>query len=231
MSTVLIVGAGALGGPIALGLAAAGPAQAIDRLRVCDPDAVELSNLHRQLPYLTADVGAAKVERLANHIAARGSAIAIEPRRVRFEPATSAALLDGVDLAIDGSDDVATKFLVNDAALARGIPAVIAAAIAWRGQVVTAVPGAGCYRCLFEAPPARDPGRCAQIGVIGAACGVIAGEAVRAALALLGGHRPEQVVIHDDVAAGPRRAIAFDPRPGCAACAFGSSPSPSMEAS
>lgn len=210
----LVVGAGGLGGPIAMALAAAG----VEHLRVCDPDAVELSNLHRQIQFSGADLGAPKAERLAARLAARGAA-GVEARAERFEAATAAALLAGVDVAIDGSDNFATKFAVNDEALARGIPAVIAAAVGWRGQVLLARPGAGCYRCLFEEPPENDNGGCAQVGVIGAACGVIAGEAAAMALAVLAGEPTQQLIVHDHVAGAAPRRIHFSPRPGCPACA------------
>lgn len=215
MTSILIVGAGGLGGPIAMALAASG----VESLRICDPDAVELSNLQRQIQFATADLGRSKADALAARLRRRGSA-RVESTTRRFAPETAASLLSGIDVVIDGSDNFATKFAVNDAAVAAGIGAVIAAAIGTRGQVLATRPGAACFRCLFEEPPETETGRCANAGVIGAACAVIAGEAVRAALGLVDSRRPaEALVVYDDVTSGaaPRR-IDFAPRAGCRAC-------------
>lgn len=212
---ILIVGAGGLGGPIAMALAAARPRAT---LRICDPDAVELSNLQRQIQFAVDDLGKSKAIALAARLERRGFD-RVEPTTRRFAGDTAAALLHGVDLVIDGSDNFATKFAVNDAAAARGIPAVIAAAIGTRGQVLTAIPGAACYRCLFEAPPETETGSCANAGVVGATCAVIAGEAALAAVAVLAGEPVDTLVVYDDLTstAAPRR-VHFEPRSGCPGC-------------
>jgi adenylyltransferase/sulfurtransferase len=213
-ASVLIVGAGGLGGPIALALAAA----PVGSIRVCDPDDVELSNLQRQIQFALADLGKSKARALAARLERRGYR-SIEATTRRFDAVTAAALLNGIDLVIDGSDNFATKFAINDAAVARGIPAVIAAALGTRGQVLAARPGAGCYRCLFEEPPETETGTCANAGILGATCAVIAGEAALAALAILDGRDTDPLVVYDDVTspAAPRR-VRFEPRSSCAAC-------------
>ena len=212
MSAVLIVGAGGLGGPIAMALAASG----VEAIRLCDPDVVEPSNLQRQIQFTTGDLGRPKAEALADRLRRRGAMI--DSIALAFAPETAASLLSGIDVVIDGSDSFATKFAVNDAAVAARIGAVIAAAIGTGGQVLATRPGQACYRCLFEAPPETETGRCANAGILGAACGVIAGEATRAALALLDGRPTEALVVYDDVTAGAPRRIDFAPRPGCDAC-------------
>jgi len=214
MTRVLVVGAGGLGGPIAMALASSGVAT-----RICDSDSVELSNLQRQIQFTIDDLGKAKASALAERVRDRGHE-AVESANRPFESATAASLLHGVDLVIDGSDSFATKFEVNDQAARRAIPAVIASAIGTGGQVVAVAPGGGCYRCFFEEPPERETGSCANAGIVGATCAVIAGEAVRAASALLAGESVDPLVVYDDVtgAAEPRR-IQFEPRPGCTACA------------
>jgi adenylyltransferase/sulfurtransferase len=216
-AAVLIVGAGGLGGPIAMALAASG----IGALRICDPDSVELSNLQRQIQFTLDDLGKNKATALAARLAARGHH-QVEPTGRRFEASTAAALLHEIDMVIDGSDNFATKFAVNDAAVERDIPAVIGAAIGTRGQVLSAIPGGGCYRCLFETPPQTETGTCANAGVLGATCAVIAGEAAAAALALIDGESTAALVVYDDVtaSAAPRR-IDFERRADCAACARG----------
>lgn len=213
-----IVGAGGLGGPIAYALAAAG-ARAI---AIWDDDRVELSNLHRQVQFTTADIGRPKAEALASELVRRGYA----RDRVRGVPArvaadNTAALVDGADVVIDGSDNFATKFAVNDAACAARVPFVIAAAIRYQGQVLAARPGrSGCYRCLFEAPPDDDDAHsCAAAGVLGPVVAVIGGAAARAALVLAAGGPGGELAVLDDLrtVSGPRQ-VRYNRRPGCPAC-------------
>ncbi|WP_428262942.1 HesA/MoeB/ThiF family protein [Haliangium sp.] len=234
-----IVGAGGLGGPIAYALAYAGW-----RLTLYDHDVVELSNLQRQVQFTTADLGRPKVTALADELVRRGCpADRIHPRRERFDPAATAhgdAPTDErpVDVLIDGSDDFATKFAVNDQAVRAGIPVVIGSVVRYTGQVFARAPGAsvGCYRCLFEAPPpaGEDGQSCAEAGVLGAAVAVIGGMAARAALGLaLARHTKERsraragLWVFDDVRSLAReRYIPFAPRADCPACGPSSSSSP-----
>lgn len=228
-----IIGAGGLGGPLAYALAQAGL-----RLTLVDHDTVELSNLQRQIQFRTADIGRRKVEALADELVRRGCARdRIRPLALRFGPDTAAAVLDGVDLVLDGSDDFATKFAVNDHAMGAGLPFVIGSVLRYGGQVFALDPAGpngtsgavrhrGCYRCLFEEPPAGDDAgpTCADAGVLGAAVAVIAGHAARAALALAGPVRDRDMLagglwIFDDVRTPGRvRHVQFASRPTCPAC-------------
>ncbi|HTM20850.1 MAG TPA: ThiF family adenylyltransferase, partial [Kofleriaceae bacterium] len=128
-------------------------------------------------------------------------------------------LIAGADLVIDGSDSPDTKFLVNDRCRALGVPAVIAAAIRWGGHVIAVRPGQdGCYRCLFEAPPA-DAASCSTAGVIGAAVGVVAGWAAKVARDQAP-HATAEILVLDDLRRSlePRR-VGFRRRRDCPACA------------
>jgi molybdopterin-synthase adenylyltransferase len=210
---VAIVGAGGLGGPIALACAAGGA-----RVTVCDPELIELSNLQRQIQFATVDVGRSKAETLAFAIRARGG----QARGVteRFTAENAAALIGDADVVVDASDDPATKFAVSDWAVAHKLPCVIAAAIQHEGSVMVGAPGAACYRCLFEAPPEAAP-TCGDAGVLGTTVGAIGGVAAAAALALAG-HAPaadSSLYVFDDlrVEFSPR-VVRFDRRADCPAC-------------
>lgn len=219
-----VIGAGGLGGPILYALAAAGAG----RLTVVDDDVVELSNLQRQIQFTTADLGRAKVDAMADELARRGyPRDRVRTVRARFTADTAADALAGATVAIDGSDNLATKFAVNDAACAGGVPVVIGGVLRYTGQALAAVPGAtGCYRCLFEAPPAdddadADAATCANAGVLGAAVAVVAGQCAELALELAAGdaRRASAIYVFEDLARGaePRR-IEFRRRADCAAC-------------
>ncbi len=210
-----LVGAGGLGGPVAYALAAAGAR----RLVVIDPDRVDLSNLQRQVQFTTADVGRPKVHALADELVRRGyPRERVVPVEGRFSRA-AAALLDGVDVVVDGSDDPETKFASNDEAMARGLGLAIGGVERYGGHVVSSVAGrGGCYRCLFEEPPDDAPS-CADAGVLGAAVAAIGGLLARAALGLAGGGGGELVVIDDVGSRSPARRVRYNPRPGCPACA------------
>jgi sulfur-carrier protein adenylyltransferase/sulfurtransferase len=168
---VLVVGAGGLGSPAALYLAAAG----VGTLGIVDADRVELSNLQRQILHDTPAVGEAKVSSAARRLHALNPEIRIEPHPVRLEPPHALDLVDGYDLVVDGSDNLATRYLVNDVCLSRGIPWVYGGVERWTGHVaVFAAPGGPCFRCLFRdpPPPGAIPG-CAEVGVVGALPGII----------------------------------------------------------
>lgn len=232
-----VIGAGGLGGPIAYALAHAGW-----RLTLVDHDAVELSNLQRQIQFRTADIGRLKVQALADELVRRGCARGrLRALAMRFGADTAAAVLDGVDLVLDGSDDFATKFAVNDHAMAAGLPFVIGSVVRYSGQVFALDPvwpvragrdHRGCYRCLFEEPPAaEDAGpTCADAGVLGAAVAVIGGHAARAALALHRGRRGQDMLadglwVFDDVRTPERvRHVRFTSRPTCPACGLRAAP-------
>jgi adenylyltransferase/sulfurtransferase len=208
-----LVGAGGLGGPIALALGAAGI-----ELVIADHDTVELSNLHRQIQFTSFDLGKPKAACLAGAVVTRGGTA----RGVMASWTADRAdeLAADVDLVIDASDDPATKFLVADWAVASGRCYVIAAALRYGGNVMAGAPGAACYRCLFEEP--SDVPSCADAGVLGPVVGAIGGIAAAVALALLRGDRrlAGALLVFDDLrrAADPR-IVRFAPRAGCPACA------------
>jgi molybdopterin/thiamine biosynthesis adenylyltransferase len=167
-ATVAVVGAGGLGAPAALYLAAAG----VGRLRLIDDDAVALSNLQRQVIYRGADVGAPKVERAREVLAELNAHVEVEAMQQRLTEANAEDLLQGTDIVLDGTDDFATRFAVNAACRALGATLVSGAVGRWDGQVATFKRGGPCYRCLVpEVPPNAET--CAQVGIVGALTGVI----------------------------------------------------------
>jgi molybdopterin/thiamine biosynthesis adenylyltransferase len=213
----LIIGVGGLGSPAAMALADAG----VGTLGLVDPDTVELSNLHRQPLYLESDIGSPKVDAAATRLRVEHPALRVETWRTRFDLDT-APLLDGFDVVLDGTDSVAAKFAVNDAAVARRVPLIHAGAIGTRAQLLTILPGeTACYRCLFEEPPPADEvASCEEAGVLGPVV-VLAGSLQAAdAIRLLSGAAPLFAgrLLAFDTGAGSWRRIVVAPRPGCPAC-------------
>jgi molybdopterin-synthase adenylyltransferase len=206
-----IIGAGGLGGPIALSLAAAGI-----EIVVIDPDDVELSNLHRQIQFTTQDLGHPKATRLAGLVVARGGVA----RGVvgRWRPEDADAHTQDADLLVDASDDPATKFAAADWAVTNGRTYVIAAALRYGGNVMAGAPGYACYRCLFEEP--GEAPTCADAGVLGPVVGAIGGLAAAIGLGLVRGDRrlAGALVAIDDLRADAPRFVRFAPRPDCPAC-------------
>ncbi len=167
---VLVVGAGGLGCPLVLYLAAAG----VGTIGIVDDDTVELSNLQRQVAHTTDRIGTAKVDSLATSVAALNPAVRIEPHPIRLSHANAAALIGQYDLVCDGSDNFGTRFLLNDACVLAGKTLVSAAVLRFDGQLATFKPGGPCYRCLHPSPP--PPGAvptCGEAGVLGAVTGVM----------------------------------------------------------
>jgi len=207
-----LIGAGGLGGPIALSLAAAGI-----ELVIVDPDVIELSNLHRQLQFTTQDLGQPKATRLAGLVVARGGVARGVVARWHAESADEHAL--DADLLVDASDDPETKFAATDWAVANGRAYVIAAALRYGGNVMAGAPGFACYRCLFEEP--GEAPTCADAGVLGPVVGAIGGLAAAIGIGLARGDRrlAGTLVALDDLRADAPRFIRFSPREGCPACA------------
>ena len=174
-SRVLLVGAGGLGSPVALYLAAAG----VGLLRIADDDVVDASNLQRQVLHGTPEVGQAKVRSAAARLSALNPLVTIEAVPERARAANIEALAGDVDVIVDGSDNLPTRYLLSDAALALGKPLVYGAVERFTGQVSVFHPGwrrgfAPCYRCLFPEPPApEDAPNCADIGVLGVLPGLV----------------------------------------------------------
>jgi adenylyltransferase/sulfurtransferase len=221
MKTFVIIGVGGLGCPLALALRRAG------RLVLVDDDVVDPTNLQRQILFGTADVGRPKVDAARDALLRRG-ALGVEAVRAHFDEATAGALLHDADVVCDGSDNLATKFLVNDACLRVGRRFVIAAAIRHGGNVFPVIPReTPCWRCLFEGLPDDELPSCADAGILGATCGQVAGIQAKAALALATGHDPDGLIGRVAVCErGETRSIAFRRRPGCSGC-----DSPTLEVS
>lgn len=169
---VLVVGAGGLGSPALLYLAAAG----VGRIVVVDDDRVALSNLQRQVIYATADMGEPKAERAAARLGQLNPHVTVDVRQLRFDADTAPALLQDVDLVLDGSDSFETRAAVNAACVAARIPLLAAAISAWEGQISLWDPARGgpCLACVFpEAPAPGLAPSCAAAGVMGALPGVM----------------------------------------------------------
>lgn len=167
---VAIVGAGGLGGPAALYLAAAG----VGHITLIDDDEVDLSNLQRQIQFSEADIGSAKVDSLAKRLSGLNRDVFIRPVREKLTQENASELLRGHDLILDGVDDFETRFTVNEASLKLNTPLISGALGRFKGQIslFNADQSAPCYRCLVpEIPP--DAETCAQVGVIGALAGII----------------------------------------------------------
>ena len=183
---VLVVGAGGLGSPAALYLAAAG----VGVLGLADLDRVEEHNLQRQIVHDTAAVGQPKVESAARHLAALNPHVQLRLHEHGVTPANAVELFSGYDLIVDGSDNFPTRFLNTDAAFLAKRPLVYGSIFKFEGQVAVFDPAAGgpCYRCLFpEPPPPGSVPNCGEAGVFGALCGVIGSlQAMEAIKYLLG---------------------------------------------
>jgi molybdopterin-synthase adenylyltransferase len=214
----VIVGVGGLGSPAALALARAG----VGRVDLIDDDVVDVSNLHRQTLYATADVGAPKVLAAAARLRAVAPGLRVDGRRERFT-AAHAPWLRGADVVLDGTDTVATKFLVNDAAVAAGTPLVHAGVLGFQAQVMTVLPGVtACYRCVFEeAPPEGEVPSCSEAGVVGPTVALAGALQAVEALRLLGGLAPALAgrLLALDTRARRHRLVQLTPNPRCPACA------------
>ena len=165
-SKVLIIGAGGLGAPAAMYLAAAG----VGTIGIADADEVDLSNLQRQIIHGTADVGKAKVKSAKETINAMNPDVTVNTYRTFVTSENIMDLIKDYDFIIDGTDNFPAKFLINDACVMAKKPFSHAGIIRFKGQLMTYVPGEGpCYRCVFKNPPPKDAvPTCKQAGVIGA---------------------------------------------------------------
>lgn len=211
---VLIVGAGGLGAPAALYLAAAG----VGRIVLADPDTVDRSNLQRQVIYAERDVGRPKVEAAAAHLTALNPHVAVEGFHGAFDAQSADRLVRDVDLVLDGTDDFATRFCVNAACVAHGRPLVTGAIGRWTGQV-SVFEGRPCYRCLVpEIPP--DAETCVAVGVVGALAGVVGSMmALEAIKVIAGAGEPltGRLLLYDGLA-GETRTVRVAADPECPVC-------------
>jgi molybdopterin/thiamine biosynthesis adenylyltransferase len=168
---VLVIGAGGLGSPVALYLAAAG----VGTIGIADADAVDISNLQRQIIHTTADIDRPKVESAEAKLKAINPEIKVEPWLLYLDASNALDIIRQYDFVIDGTDNFATKFLINDACVLAGIPFSHGGILRFDGQTMTVLPGqSACYRCCFhEPPPAKSVPSCSQAGVLGAVAGML----------------------------------------------------------
>lgn len=168
---ILVVGAGGLGSPAALYLAAAG----VGRLGIVDGDTVELSNLHRQVLHSVAFLGKPKVESAKTALSALNPNIEIQAYPIRLVEENTASIFKEYDLIVDGTDNFKTRYLINDTAFRLKKPVAHGSVLKFEGRVTLLLPDKGpCYRCLFpEPPPIEAAPSCAEAGVVGALPGVI----------------------------------------------------------
>lgn len=213
-ASVLIVGAGGLGSPAALYLAAAG----VGTIILADPDEVERSNLQRQVIFADDDLGRPKVDAAADRLHGLNPHIFVAGFNGAFDETTADQLVEGVDLVLDGTDDFGVRLCVNAACVKHGKPLVSGAIGRWTGQVgvFSARP---CYRCLVpEVPP--DAETCTAVGVVGALAGVIGSMmAVEAVKLVTGAGEPlaGRLLIYDALA-GETRTVKVAPDPECPVC-------------
>ncbi len=168
---VLVIGAGGLGSPVASYLVAAG----VGTLGIVDCDAVDLSNLHRQLLYVTSDIGSRKVASASSRLRALNPNVEVVPFDAELTRDNALEILRDFHLVVDGTDNFRTRYLVNDACVLLGIPNVYGSVLRFDGQVtVLAAPNGPCYRCMYPVPP--PPGSvpsCAEAGVLSVLPGVV----------------------------------------------------------
>jgi molybdopterin/thiamine biosynthesis adenylyltransferase len=216
--SALVIGAGGLGGPALLALAAGG----VGRLVIIDDDVVESSNLNRQPLFGEGDLGQPKAVVAAERLAALRPDLTATALTRRFDAEEAVALVSGVDLVVDGSDNFATKFLASDAALKAGKPLVHGGVLRTSLQILTVMPGfSGCVRCLFEAPP--PPGQvpsCAEAGIVGAlsafAGSLMGAEGLRLLAGERGAYAGRLFIYEARTARG--RLVMVRRRPNCPAC-------------
>jgi molybdopterin/thiamine biosynthesis adenylyltransferase/rhodanese-related sulfurtransferase len=215
---VLVIGAGGLGSPAALYLAAAG----VGHLAIVDHDVVDRSNLHRQILHRDTSVGQPKVRSAIATLAALNPAIDIEPIQARVTPDNAADLVAGYDLVVDGADNFNARYAVNDACAGANVALVYGAVERFSGQVgVFPAGGQPCYRCLFAAaPPAGAAPTCAEAGVLGMVPGVVGTLQALEALKLILGMDETLTarVLTLDAKTQRWRSLRIPADPNCPAC-------------
>ncbi|MBU6164979.1 MAG: molybdopterin-synthase adenylyltransferase MoeB [Alphaproteobacteria bacterium] len=216
---VAVIGAGGLGSPCLLTLAAAG----VGRLTIIDDDVVALSNLQRQILFTTADIGAMKAEIACTRLHAINPHIATVAVPLRLDAGNGDALLAGHDLIIDGSDSFATRLAVADLALSLRVPLVSGAVGPWDGQVAVFAghrPDRPCYRCLVGSPGDAPDRNCAATGVLGALTAIVGNLMAMEAIRELSAFAPSSAgrLTLYDACGGRFRSIGLPRDPACPAC-------------
>ncbi len=216
-SRVLVVGAGGLGSPSALYLAAAG----VGTIGIVDGDRVELNNLHRQILHTTAGIGAAKTESARRTIEGLNPDVTVRLFQTTLTSENALEIIGEFDLVVNGSDNFPTRYLVNDVCVFLKKPLIDASILRWEGQATTFLPGEGCYRCLFPTPP--PPGvvpSCAEGGVLGALAGFMGTlQATEAVKVLLGrGRTLTNRLLLFDALENDFRVVRWARNPDCPVC-------------
>ncbi|MCH8280218.1 MAG: molybdopterin-synthase adenylyltransferase MoeB [Chloroflexi bacterium] len=216
-SKALIVGAGGLGSPSAIYLALAG----VGTIGIVDFDVVEISNLQRQILHHTADIGRSKLDSARDNIKAYNPGVNVVSHETRLESHNAREIISQYDLVINGADNFATRYLVNDACYLESKPLVDGSILIFDGQATVFMPGEGCYRCLFPAPP--PPGmvpNCAEAGVLGALTGLVGSiQATEALKLLLGiGESLSSRLLLIDALSMSFREVRLKKNPSCPLC-------------
>lgn len=215
---LLLLGAGGLGSPALLYLAAAG----VGYIRIVDADSLDLTNLQRQVLYGTAGIGQKKATLAAAALSELNPEIQLDPRPLVFEPASALDLMADVDLVVEGFDTFSAKFLANDAAVLCGRPLISGGILRFRGQVQGIRPGqSACMRCLFYEPPAASVvPSCAQAGVLGAMAGWTGSLMAAEALKFLTGVGESIMgkLVQLELLSSSFRSIVLNRRLDCAVC-------------
>ena len=216
-SKALIIGAGGLGSPSAVYLALAG----VGTIGIVDFDVVDLSNLQRQILHHTNDVGRPKLQSARDNIQAYNPDVNVVMHEARLESDNAMDIIGQYDLVINGADNFATRYLVNDACYLLGKPLVDGSILIFDGQSTVFVPGQGCYRCLFPSPP--PPGmvpNCAEAGVLGALTGLVGSiQATEALKLILGiGESLTSRLVLIDALSMSFREVKLKRNPACPLC-------------
>ncbi len=213
----LIVGAGGLGSPSAIYLALAG----VGTIGIVDFDVVEISNLQRQILHHTSDIGRPKLDSARDNIISYNPDTNVVLHEVRLESHNAREIISQYDLVINGADNFATRYLVNDACYLEGKPLVDGSILIFDGQATLFLPGQGCYRCLFPEPP--PPGlvpNCAEAGVLGALTGLVGSIQATEALKLILGIGESLVsrLLLIDALSMSFREVRLKRNPSCPLC-------------
>jgi molybdopterin/thiamine biosynthesis adenylyltransferase len=215
-ASVLVVGLGALGSPVAAYLAGAG----VGRLGILDEGKVEVSNLHRQFLHFTPDVGVAKTWSASSKLGFLNPDVLVEPYQMRLDAENAADVIAGQDLVVDCSDTFETRYVVNAACCAAGVALVEGGVVGLSGLVMAIRPGeSACYRCAFPEAPA-NAASCAEAGILGPAAGAIGSLQALEALKLLGGLAEPllDAFLQVDLATHEVVRVGVARRPGCPDC-------------
>lgn len=216
---VLVIGAGGLGSPALMYLAAAG----VGVIGVIDDDVVEASNLQRQVIHVTARIGLPKVLSAQDALNALNPFVTVQPYKSRFDESSAAALIGDYDLVLDGSDNFTTRYLANRLCAAQGTPLIAAALTQWEGQISLYDPvrGGPCYACVFPTPPHEGVvPSCAEAGVAAPLPGILGAQMASEALKVITGAGTDlrgRLMLHDALHS-EWRSITVKARHDCPVC-------------